>query len=88
MEKGNIVFNNYEGIRRYGVVTDRFMKEKWVYVRVNWIDDDEYERAMSWREEIGEGNHRLEEYRIDEVTTIDAERELLQLRKCLKLSTP
>ncbi len=87
MKKGNIVFNNYEGIRRYGVITERFMKADWAYVRVSWIDDDQYERAMSWREEIGEGNHRhTQDYRIDEVTIIDAKRELLQLRKCLELS--
>tara|TARA_Y100000034_G_scaffold93042_1_gene112543 strand:- start:161 stop:427 length:267 start_codon:yes stop_codon:yes gene_type:complete len=86
MKVGDVVFNNYHGIRRYGVVTEKFMKNKWVHVKVQWALDDVYERAMTWREEMGQGDRRLREYRIDQVKKIDIQRELKQLFLCLELS--
>ncbi len=86
MKIKDIVFNEYQGIRRFGVITDKFMKGRWSYVKVKWVDDDKYERSMSWREDLGQGDCRLHEYRVDQVCVIDAEKEMASLCKCLELS--
>ena len=86
MKVGDVVYNNYHDIRRYGVVTEKYMKNKWVHVKVQWALDDVYERAMAWREELGHGDRRLYEYRIDQVKKIDIQRELKQLFLCLELA--
>jgi hypothetical protein len=84
MKIKDIVFNDYQGLRRYGVVVDKYMKDSWAYVRVRWVNDDAYERAMAWWEELGQGDRRPYEYRADQVKKIDAVREIEQLRRCIK----
>ena len=86
MKIRDIVFNQYQGIRRFGVVVDKYTKGSWSYVKVQWVDDDIYERAMKWQEQMGRGDCRLYEYRVDQVRVINAEKELAQLRMCLELS--
>ena len=86
MKIRDIVFNQHQGIRRFGVVVDKYTKDSWSYVKVQWVDDDIYERAMKWREKLGRGDCRLYEYRVDQVRVINAEKELAQLRMCLELS--
>jgi hypothetical protein len=85
MKIKDVVYNNFHGIRRYGVVVDKYTKDSWAYVKVQWVDDEKYESAMSWREKLGQGDHRLHEYRVDQVTVVDAEKELTRIRKCLEL---
>ena len=86
MKIRDIVFNQHQGIRRFGVVVDKYKKDSWSYVKVQWVDDDVYERAMKWREQMGQGDCRLYEYRVDQVRVINPEKELAQLRMCLELS--
>jgi len=86
MKIRDVVFNEYQGIRRFGVVVDKYMKGSWAYVKVQWVDDDVYERSMKWREEMGQGDCRLYEYRADQVRVIDAEKEVTQLCKCVNLT--
>ena len=86
MKIRDIVFNEYQGIRRFGIVVDKYMKGTWAYVQVQWVDDSIYERSMKWREEMGQGDCRLHEYRVDQVCRINAEKEIAQLYKCLDLT--
>ena len=84
MKIKDIVCNDYQGMRRYGVVTDKYMKGSWAYVKVRWVKDDIYEQAMAWREELGQGDRRLYEYRADQVKKVDAAREIAQLQRCVE----
>ena len=86
MKVKDIVFNEYHGIRRYGVVVDKYMKDNWAYVIVDWVDDTLYERAMNWTEQLGQGDKRLYEYRVNQVKRIDAPKELEQLRMCIDIA--
>tara|TARA_Y100000310_G_scaffold33603_1_gene31759 strand:- start:1231 stop:1524 length:294 start_codon:yes stop_codon:yes gene_type:complete len=83
MKIKDIVLNDYQGLRRYGVVVDKYMKGSWAYVRVRWVNDNIYEQAMVWREEMGQGDRRLYEYRVDQVKKVDAAREIAQLQRCM-----
>jgi hypothetical protein len=86
MKIKDVVYNNFHGIRRYGIVIDKYKKGSWSYVKVQWVDDDLYEHAMNWRKKLGQGDHRLHEYRVDQIATFDAEKEIIRIRKCLELS--
>ena len=82
MEKGTIVYNSYRGLDRYGVVLSSITKEDgWRYVEVRWFNDELYRRSMKWREELGGKDHTLKEYRIDQVSTLDADRVISALQK-------
>ena len=83
MKVKDIVFNDYHGIRRYGIVVGKYMKGSWAYVRVRWVMDNVYENAMTWWEEMGQGDRRLYEYGADQVKKIDAIREIAQLQRCV-----
>ena len=37
----DVVFQDYQGIRRYGVVKKKYMIERWAHVEVDWVNDAE-----------------------------------------------
>ncbi len=85
MKVNDVVFQNYQGIRRFGVIRQVEIQESgWTYAGVKWIDDGSYERAMSDLSNYRGGeDHVRTSYRTDEITVIDPEREIKALTKCI-----
>ena len=78
MKKGDVVFNEYHGIRRYGIVERKEMHEDgWAYCEVDWINDEQYARAMSTRKSLTGGKDwALKKYRVDQLKRIDMKKEI------------
>ena len=78
MKKGDVVFNEYHGIRRYGIIERKEMHEDgWAYCEVDWINDEQYARAMSTRKSLTGGKDwTLKKYRVDQLKRIDMKKEL------------
>jgi hypothetical protein len=82
MKKGTIVYNSYRGLDRYGVVlSGNTEKDGWKYVKVKWFDDEPYRRSVKWRKKLDGKDHTLKEYRIDQVSALDADRVISALQK-------
>ena len=53
MKIGTVVRNEYQGIVRYGKVNAIFKGEdSWTWCEVDWVDDEEYEQAIAYRNEL------------------------------------
>jgi len=78
MKKGDVVFNEYHGIRRYGIVERKEMREDgWAYCEIDWINDEQYEEAMSSRKALTGGKEwSLKKYRVDKLKRIDMKKEM------------
>ena len=71
MNIGQLVWNNYHGVLRFGTINSKRVDETgWAFYKVNWHCDDVYERAMDLREKLTHTDHRLEEYRKDQITPV------------------
>ena len=71
MNIGQLVWNNYHGVLRFGTINSKRVDETgWAFYKVNWHCDDVYERAMDLREKLTHTDHRLEEYRKDQITSV------------------
>ena len=71
MNIGQLVWNNYHGVLRFGTINSKRIDETgWAFYKVNWHCDDVYERAMDLREKLTHTDHRLEEYRKDQITPV------------------
>ena len=71
MNIGQLVWNNYHGVLRFGTIKSKRIDESgWAYYKIDWHSDDVYERAMDLRERLTHTDHRMEEYRKDQVTVI------------------
>ena len=88
MNVNDVVFQDYQGIRRYGVVREKYFIDSWAHVEVSWIDDSQYERAMNTLSELrgSTRDFRRYVYRLDELKKIDAEKEITTLHRCLDLA--
>ena len=87
MKVNSIVFNEYHGIRRYGVVREVQTKQDgWKYAKVAWVNDDRYERAMHELDELRNNQNYLVEYRTDQLKQIDAAAEQKAIDMCLIMS--
>ena len=84
MKVNDVVFQNFKGIRRFGVVRQiEIHADGWTYAGVKWIDDQLYERSMDRLSKLRGGDHTRETYRKDEITVIDATKEIKALTKCM-----
>ena len=71
MNIGDLVYNNYHSVLRFGTISSKRIDETgWAFYKVNWHSDKVYEEAMDLREKLTHTNHRLEEYRKDQITPI------------------
>ena len=71
MKVGDLVYNTYHNILRFGTIqTIRLDKSGWSYYKVNWHADETYEYSMDRRQRLTHKNHRLEEYRKDQIAPI------------------
>jgi hypothetical protein len=82
----DVVFQDYQGIRRYGVIRERFEMNGWAHFMVDWVEDGPYNRAMDVLAQLRGKDFYRHTYRVDELRKVDAERELETLFKCLQLS--
>jgi len=83
MKIGQAVFQDYQGIRRYGIVEKTFQKDNWKYATVKWFDDEKYSYAMSYLEVMRDEDLTIHEYRVDQLRQIDAKKERRTLKKLL-----
>ncbi len=83
MKIGQAVFQDYQGIRRYGIVESTRVKDRWTYAAVKWLDDKSYEEAMSYLEELRHKDLAVYEYRADQLKQIDPKKERKTLKKII-----
>lgn len=72
MKIGSLVYNNYQGMLRFGKILSRRVDEEdgWAYYKVEWYCDDVYEMAMDLRKQLIDKDYTLEEYRKDQITSV------------------
>ena len=69
MKIGDLVFNKYHGIIRFGTIkTKRIDENGWAYFKIVWHSDHIYEDAMTHREKLTRKKHKLQEYRADQIS--------------------
>jgi hypothetical protein len=84
MKANDIVFQDYQGIRRFGVVkATREGSTGWSFAKVVWASDERYIAAMAHITDLRGADLTRQEYRTDEVTVIDARKEVDTLQVCL-----
>ena len=71
MKVGDLVWNNYHGIIRFGTIQQKRTDESgWAFFKIKWHSDSVYERAMNARQKLTGKNYRLQEYRKDQIKPI------------------
>lgn len=86
MKKGDVVYNEWHGIRRYGVIEKTFIKDEgmfipWTYANVKWFNDEPYLSAVKQTNLLrNDGSDIfLDEYRVDKLKLINLDSELKTL---------
>jgi hypothetical protein len=83
MKVSDVVFQDFNGIRRFGVVRQvEVQADGWTYAGVKWIDDDAYSHAMARLSRLRGGDHARNSYRVDELKVVDAKKEIETLTRC------
>jgi hypothetical protein len=87
MKIGDVVFQNYAGLHRYGKVQEikeNLKNDGWCWFKIDWVDDERYIKSQQWKAEMrGEDkNHFLPKYyRADDIQKIDLNKALKTLVK-------
>lgn len=82
MKIGTVVRNEYQGIIRYGKVNAIFKGDNgWTWCEVDWVDDEVYENAISFRNSLSGKDHRKVFYRVDELDQFNLSKTLETLTK-------
>lgn len=83
MKIGQVVFNEWHSIRRYGIVMSLREKEEglsvpWTYAKVKWFSDEAYRGVVESTNKLRNNGTDigLHEYRIDKLVQISLEKEL------------
>jgi hypothetical protein len=80
MKTGDVVYNFYHGIRRYGVVKAVEKADNgWSYCTVRWFNDETYQRAIKERKNLTDKKWDLDLYRADLLQKIDLHEEIFTL---------
>ena len=81
IKEGDVVFNEYHRIRRYGIIEKKQIHEDgWAYCDVLWFNDERYCSAMEDRKQLTGGKDwSLTKYRVDLLRRIDLHKELSTL---------
>ena len=89
MRIGDVVFQSYSGLHRYGKVVEvkeNLKGDGWSWFKINWVNDEKYINAQQWKAEMRgeEKNHYVPQfYRADDIQSINLEQTidtLLQLK--------
>ena len=87
MEVGDVVFNGWQGFRRYGVIAQVELENSWKYCVVDWINDDLYEDYVKYVESLrNTDGFERKRYRIDELVRINTKQELATLQAAQNLA--
>jgi hypothetical protein len=79
--EGDVVYNEYHGIRRYGIVDKKEIADDgWAYCEVEWFSDEQYVDAMEYRKKLTKRDYSLKTYRVDFLKRIDLQKELQTLK--------
>ena len=71
MNIGDLVYNTYHNVLRFGTIqSTRIDQSGWAFYKVNRHADETYEEAMDLRQKLTHKDHRLQEYRKDQITPI------------------
>jgi hypothetical protein len=88
---GDTVYNEWHGIRRYGVIASLSVRDEglfvpWTYARVKWFDDEAYEGVVESTNALRNNGTDacLREYRTDQIRGINLEKEIVTLQKMKK----
>lgn len=80
MKEGDVVYNEYHDIRRYGIIEKKTIDDGgWAYCTVKWFNDEVYESAMAFRQKLTNKDWSLKKYRVDTLKRIDLHKELSTL---------
>ena len=82
MKVGDLVWNNYHGLTRFGtVVSKKIREDKWAHNAIQWADyavewheDEAYEKSMDWRKKLSGNDYTLKEYRSCHLNVISKDR--------------
>jgi len=75
MDIGDLVWNEYHRILRFGTIASKTIKEDgWAYYTVVWHRDEKYEESMKHREKMCHTNYYITEYRKDMLYPISRDR--------------
>lgn len=75
MKVGDLVWNHYHGLLRFGTVVGKNVKKDgWAYFTVDWYADDKYEKSQKWRKKLTGIDYTLKEYRGTQLKTFNPER--------------
>lgn len=84
MKVGSIVRNDYQGITRWGKITEvEKSKDGWTYYKVAWVDDEVYEGSVRYRTEMTGKSYEKELYRGDELKEVDVVKTIDTLQKLM-----
>ena len=84
MKIGTVVKNEYQGIV-YGKVNVVFKGDDgWTWCEVDWVDDEQYQEAIAYRNELSNQDHNRPFYRVDELKQIDLNKTIQTLLKLQK----
>ena len=68
MDPGDNVWNAWQGLLRYGtILSKRKADDGWTYFKVNWGEDKPYLDRIRHRKKLCGEDHKLEEYRADQI---------------------
>jgi hypothetical protein len=87
MKIGDIVFQLYGGLHRYGKVKEikkDMNGDRWNWFKVDWVDDERYETSQKWKAQMRsmeENTYIPEYYRGDDIQKIDLDSTLKTLKK-------
>ena len=88
MKVGDVVYNEWHSIRRYGVVKELFLKDEgmavpWTYAKVKWFDDEAYENAVINTNTLRNNGTDvgMYEFRADKLRQINLEKLITRLQK-------
>ena len=82
MKIGTVVRNEYQGILRFGKVNSIFKGDDgWIWCEVDWVDDEVYENAISYRNNLSGNDHSKPFYRVDELNQFDLNKTIDTLNK-------
>tara|TARA_R100001163_G_C5055460_1_gene191925 strand:+ start:104 stop:382 length:279 start_codon:yes stop_codon:yes gene_type:complete len=87
MKIGDVVFQNYGGLHRYGKVEevrDNFKGDGWSWAKIYWADDHCYTTCQRWKAKMRnkDRDHFIPKYyRCDDVQIIDLNKTFYKLLK-------
>ena len=82
MKIGTVVRNDYQGIIRYGKVNSMFKGDDgWTWCEVDWIDDEQYQEAIAYRNSLSGKDHSKPFYRVDELKQFNLSKTIETLSK-------